>query len=114
MIDKEYMKHIQKYEKGWGNVPSTWINIIKPDTYDYNDKKDQEWQAWWAIFFTTTFLSLAFVTLKHQDTRLSKNPLITALAITILVAGVNALNANFGSACFNPVLTSVYISFEQS
>ena len=96
-------------------MPTNWINIIKPTTLSYtHNSKDQEWQTFWAILFTTTFLSLAFVSLKHEDTRLSKNPLITALAITALIGGVVGLNANYGSACFNPVLTSIYIMFEQS
>ena len=106
-------------------IPDSLIGIIAPltpDGYDLSgiDSNNQkipftrDWSTFWAMFFTSTLLVLAFTSIKSPVTRLSDNKLFQVFAFYYVLRAITVINVKFGSAGINPALASFYIMLEVS
>ena len=127
LINKDYMSTQAAFDNlnDYPKIPNSLIGIIAPLTpngydlsgIDNNNQKipfTRDWSTFWAMFFTSTLLVLAFTSIKSPVTRLSDNKLFQVFAFYYVLRAITAINIKFGSAGINPALASFYIMLEVS
>ena len=90
------------------NVPEEWIGRLYPaieqkitgSTYIYY----VNWQVFWAMLMSGMILSLAVSSIKVKSTQVTDNHAVQAIAIFMILIGVNNMNAKFGTLGYNPAL----------
>jgi len=90
------------------NVPEEWIGRLYPaieqkitgSTYIYY----VNWQVFWAMLMSGMILSLAVSSIKVKSTQVTDNHAVQAIAIFMILIGVNNMNDKFGTLGYNPAL----------
>ena len=71
LLDKQYMKELADPDSPDANVPGAYVGKIGPtlpgggiDEGSKDDGYTRNWQTFWAVLIASTFLSLAYVSIK--------------------------------------------------
>ena len=120
LVDKTYMENEASPAKAEASVSSNWWGYMTANSergvdYEvYTQEWARNWQTFWAVLITSTVLAVAWNVVKCSETTLTKDKLLQAILLTVVLEAVQLLNVDFGILGLNPALAAAYVSFTKS